>query len=262
MENESGANTNKPVDARLLDPEELRQRENYFRDELGFSQQHLDSLKQCRPHLYSIDTIQKHVSGLQERGFGNPNKMIENLPAILGYSFENIDSKIKGLQERGFGNPNKMIESFPTILGLSFENIDSKLRLLDLLNNTYKLNLNPIEAIESNLTILGTKFEKLIVIARILREYSPSVEDIQRKISALYTINLESLLLSYSQKKPSDSIDDLIRNTRNIQKEKMTKEYKRDLIKDFFSQNPESYKIYRDYLKGYPEKIKNFSPVE
>jgi len=205
----------------------------------------------------AFENIDTKISGLKDRGFTNPNKMIESSPTILSHGFESIDSKISGLKDRGFTNPNKMIESSPAIFSYAFESIDSKISLLSKLNNLYQININPITTIESNLPILGTKFEKLIVIARVLREYQPSPEDVQRKIGQLYTLNIESLLISYSQKEPSDNIDDLTRTARQIQKQKLSKDYKRQLIKDFFNQNPDSYKIYRDYLKGYPEKTQD-----
>ena len=269
---------------------EREKRESYLKDIIGFSQEKIDKLKEKTPSLCSIKSIIEKVNGLKDRGFTNPNKMIESLPSILGLAFENIDAKISGLKDRGFTNPNKMIESLPPILSYGFENIDtkisglkdrgftnptkmigsspailsygfgnidSKVNLLSKLSNLYRINLNPITTIESNPAILGVKFKKLIVIARVLREYQPSSDDIQRKISILYTINLESLLISYSQKKANDNIDNLTNTARNIQKQKLSKEEKRQLIKDFFNQNPDSYKIYRDYLKGYPEKTQN-----
>ena len=205
----------------------------------------------------NFDNIDAKISGLKDRGFTNPNKTIESSPQILGLAFENIDAKISGLKDRGFTNPNKTIESSPQILGLAFENIDAKINLLSKLTNLYQLNLNPVTTIESNPTILSVKLKKLIVITRVLRDYQSSPEDIQRKVSSLYKINLESLLISYSQKEPNDNIDNLIRTARQIQKQKLSKDYKRQLIKDFFNQNTDSYKIYREYLKGYPEKTQN-----
>jgi len=297
-----GASINHP-DKRSLTPEEREKRESYLKDIIGLSPEKLDKLKQDRPSLYSIESMDNKISGLKDRGFSNTHKMIESNPSILNYSFDNIDNKISDLKDRGFSNPHKVIESLPQIFGLGFDNIDNKISELkdrgftnpnkmiesnpgilgysidnidnkisglkdrgftnpnkmieSKLSSLYQLNLNPITTIESNLPILGTKFDKLIVIARILREYQPSSEDIQRKIYVLYTINLESLLISFSQKDKFDNIDYLTRNARNIQKQKLSKDHKRELIKDYFDKNPESYKIYRDYLKGYPEKTQN-----
>jgi hypothetical protein len=202
----------------------------------------------------SFENIDKKISGLKKRHFNNPIKMIEPSPRLLGLSFDNIDNKIIGLKKRHFENPIETIESSSRILGLSFKNIDAKIELLSRLSNLYQLNLKPITIIESNLPMLGTKFEKLIVVARILREYQPSSEDIQRRMNKFHTINLESLLVSYTKKEAGDNIDNLIRRAEQIQRQKLTKDYKRQLIKDFFGQDPDSYKIYRDYLKGYPEK--------
>ena len=76
---------------------------------------------------YAFDNIDAKLSGLRERGFADPVKMITSLPAILGYAFDNIDAKLSGLRERGFADPVKMIASSPAILGYAFDNIDAKL---------------------------------------------------------------------------------------------------------------------------------------
>ena len=174
-----------------------------------------------------FENIDTKISGLKDRGFSNPGKMIEKSPSVLYFGFENIDDKLSGLKDRGFSDPHKMIERFPEILSFGFENIDKKIRLLDLLNRTYQLKLNPVSVIEQNPIILGSKFEKLIVIARVLREYQPSVEDIKRKINMLYKINIESLLLAHSEKKPNDTIDNLTNKAKLIQKEKVPKNEKK-----------------------------------
>jgi hypothetical protein len=220
----------------------------------GFTDSHKMIEKEPAVLSYSFDNIDAKIQGLQDRGFTNPHKMIERSLSILGYSFDNIDAKIQGLQDRGFNSPHKMIESSPQILDLSFKNIDAKIRLLTVLNKIYQLGLNPTQTIESNLPILGTKFEKLIVIARIVREYQPSAPNVQRKIGELFRTNLESLILSYSEKKDWDTLDDLMKKAASIQKQKLPKQHKRDLIKGFFNNHQDSYKIYRDYLRGYPDQ--------
>ncbi len=201
-----------------------------------------------------IKNIDKKIKGLEKRGFKDPKKMIETFPTIIGCNFKNIDKKIKDLEKRGFKNPKEIIERSPVIIGYDINSIDQKIKFLNLINKTYHLNINPITIIESNLSILGTKLNKLFVISRIVRDYQPSPEHVVERIGCLYTTNLESLLVSYTQKEPTDTINNLITNAIDIQKQKITKEDKRKIIKDFFSENQESYKIYRDYLKGYPEK--------
>lgn len=272
-----------------LPPKTINKRANYLKEKLGFSQKKIDRLKNYRPSLYSRPLVDKYLSDLENqelfnpnianppstlghntdevdqkitdlknRGFSNPKEMIRDFLPVLDYDSDNIDQKINDLKKLGFINPQKMIEDNPRILSYSLKkNIKPKIRLLNSLNKTYNLNLDPLNTIESNLAILGTKFEKLVVIVRVLRDYQPSPEDIQKKISGLYATNLESLLVAYSQKQPNDTFNNLIRRTRNIQKQKLTKEYKRELIKDFFTKNPVAYKIYRDYLKGYPEEKQN-----
>src|SRR3989338_2606715 len=123
---------------------------------MGFGQSWIDSLQESRPTLYAPEVVRGHIDGLSQRGFTNPNKMIESLPAILGYAFENIDAKLEGLRQRGFSNPHKMIESSPAILGLAFENIDAKLEGLRQRGFT-----NPHKMIESLPAILGLAFENI-----------------------------------------------------------------------------------------------------
>ena len=77
---------------------DLNARRNAF-IQVGYSQEWVDTLQKWRPTLYAPSVLSSHLSGLRERGFANPNKMIESLPAILGYAFENIDAKL-GLLRR------------------------------------------------------------------------------------------------------------------------------------------------------------------
>src|SRR3989339_3068 len=134
---------------------EILARENLLLS-LGFSQDWINKLKVDNPTLCSEEIINSKIQGLTKRGFSNPKKMIESLPAILSYAFENIDRKLAGLTERGFSNPKKMIESSPAILSYAFENIDRKLAGL-----TERGFSNPKKMIESSPAILGYAFENI-----------------------------------------------------------------------------------------------------
>ena len=299
---------------RLLSNEELEFREFCLKLIVGLDQKKLDKLKVRRPALYSLEVIEKHVKGLNdrnfkdpremirlsisilnfsleriddhingletrgfvnshktiesspkilehslgyidntitnlyERGFINPISLIERMPKVLDYSIENIDDKIKGLKTRGFTDPIHLIESTPSIISLSLNNIDAKIEVLERLNKLYKLDLNPIKVIEQNTTLISTKLEKILIIARILREYNPTADEIKAKINPLYTTNLESMILSYTQKKPDDTISNLIYNAREIQSQKFSNIEKRESITNIFENQEEPNKIYRDYI--------------
>lgn len=106
--------------------QEVTRRQSYLLGR-GFQQEWISSLKERVHTLYSPVVVNNHIVGLKERGFSNPQKMIESLPQILSYNLGNVDAKIKGLKDRGFVDPQKMIESSTSILGHSLENIDTKI---------------------------------------------------------------------------------------------------------------------------------------
>jgi len=305
---------------RLLSNEELEFREFCLTLIIGIDQNKLNKLKDRRPALYSLEAIEKHVNGLNDRKFKDPREMIrtslsilnfglkyidghinglaargfvnshktiesaprilehplecidskitdlrkrgfltpvsliERLPRILDFNMKNIDEKISGLNARGFTDPIHLIESCPSILCLSLNNIDAKIEVLERLNKLYKLDLNPIKVIEQNTTLISTKLEKIFILARILREYKPTADEIKRKINPLYTTNLESMILSYTQKRPDDTISNLIYNAREIQSQKFSNKEKRISIDNFFQKQDEPNKIYRDYIRAYPIK--------
>jgi hypothetical protein len=60
-----------------------------------------------------LKNIDRKLTALRERGFSDPQKLVESSPPILGYAIENIDAKLQHLAERGFVNPRRMVESFP-----------------------------------------------------------------------------------------------------------------------------------------------------
>ncbi|TSC77596.1 MAG: hypothetical protein G01um101433_513, partial [Parcubacteria group bacterium Gr01-1014_33] len=93
-----------------LHTEELKERQEAFL-KAGFSDEWVERLKETRPTLYTPDILELKLSGLKDRGFSNPTKLIESSPAILGLAFDNIDNKLSGLKDRGFSNPTKLIES-------------------------------------------------------------------------------------------------------------------------------------------------------
>jgi len=201
---------------------------------------------------YSFENIDGKIQGLKERGFTNPEKMITSFPAMLGLSFDNMDGKIQGLKERGFNNPEKMITSFPAVLGYSFENIDGKIKMLEKLNNLYKLDLIPTEVIEKNKSILSSKIDKLWVLARIIKENVGTAGEIDNKlISKLLFANLESIVLA-SRTKENQTINELIAEAKKIKKEMTSKEEKRELISNL----PEDDLLKKRFERGYPLKNK------
>ena len=232
--------------------DEISKRHQYLLD-LGFQPEWVGALQGTRPTLYAPEVVDSHLIGLSERGFTNPIKMVESLPAILGYAFENIDAKLAGLRERGFTNPNKMVESLPAILGLAFENIDRRLRLFSRLVRLYELPFVPTELMEREFALFSSKIDKLLVLVRVLRDYHVTPPDLnERIISRLVRYNLEDTLVALSVPHNRDeSILDLLNRTNSIGKQKLPKDEKRQIIQD--SLNKVS-KIKRRYLRGYPDK--------
>ena len=205
---------------------------------------------------YSSENIDAKIQGLRDRGFANPIKMIETLPTILGYSLEkNIDAKIQGLRDRGFANPIKMIESFPGISSHSLENIDRRLRLFSRLVSLYQLPIVPQEAMETRpAAFFSTKFDKLIVLARILRDYEVPKDEVSSIMGQVIFINLENLLVALKNKKSGEDIKTLIKRARAVKKQGLSREEKRKLIaEDLESLRTERRKIIQRYFKGYPK---------
>ncbi len=200
--------------------------------------------------LYTEESLQNTIKWLKERGFKDPIKIISSYPTILGLGFDNIDNKIKWLKERGFKDPIKMIVSDPTILGYWFDNIDDKIKLLNKIIKLYKLNFTAIEAIENNLNILGSKIDKLWVLVRIIKEIAKNSTEVNNQlIYKLIFSNVEEVILA-SRSKVNLTLNDLLLKTKNIKKEKISKDKKYDLILKL----PEKDKVRIRYFRGYKKK--------
>ena len=219
---------------------------------LGFTPAWVSTLQESRPTLFAPVVVEAHLMGLRERGFGNPNKMVESSPAILGLAFENIDAKLAGLRERGFGNPNKMVESSPAILGLAFENIDRRIRLFSKLNHLYELSFKPTELMEQESALFSSKLDKLLTLTRVLWEYQVTPPELDEKvISRIVRLNLEDLLVALSMEHPQDeAILDLVNRAIKVKREKLPKDEKRGVI----AKSKVHDKIKGRYFRGYPEK--------
>ncbi len=94
---------------------------------LGFSDDFIGKLEVGEPTLHTKGFIDKRITGLKERGFKDPVKLITKLPVVLSLTLSNIDEKITGLKERGFKDPVKLITSHPSILNYTFPYIDEKI---------------------------------------------------------------------------------------------------------------------------------------
>ncbi len=219
----------------------------------GFTPEWVNNLQHARATLYKVEVVQDHLHGLTQRGFKNPNKMIESSPAILGYAFENIDAKLAGLTQRGFKNPNKMIESLPAILGLAFENIDRKLNMIRKIFSSYKLPFQAPDFIEKESSLISSKIDKLWVVARICRTYLTTPEQIDvRLIHNLMFANIENLLVAIQKNPNIHTIAELLLNAKEIKKQNLDKSEKRRIIME--DQKSEIANIFRRYLRGYPPR--------
>ena len=162
---------------------------------------------------------------------------------------EVIDAKIAGLKERNFKNPHKMIESSPNILSLAFNNIDRRLRLLNGLVNLYQLPYSSVEMMERGNFMFSTKIDKLLVLARVLKEYQVSEDDLPKTAIKLIFINLENVLVALSQAEEKDDINALFKRITEIKTQDLDRQQKREIIREELDKFP---KIVRRYLKGYP----------
>ncbi|MDP2693209.1 MAG: hypothetical protein Q8O88_06280 [bacterium] len=138
-----------------LSSQEIQNRKDHLLS-IGLSEEKIAKIAQTRPSLYSKNAVDSMITGLKEKGFANPEKMIIKFPVVLNLSFENIDGKIAGLKEKGFANPEKMITNFPIVLNLSFENINRKIEGL-----RKRGFANPEKMITISAAVLGYSFENI-----------------------------------------------------------------------------------------------------
>ena len=133
----------------------IEDRRGLFR-ELGFSDDFVGKLEESRETLYTKESIQNKIRGLEQRGFSDPVKMVTSRPQLLSRSFDSIDEKIEGLKQRGFSDPVKMITALPAVLGYTFDNIDQKLEGLKQRGFS-----DPVKIITSLPQVLGYAFENI-----------------------------------------------------------------------------------------------------
>src|ERR671915_202875 len=195
--------------------EERARRAQHLRD-LGFTEERIESRSRVRPSLWATEVVDEHINGLNERGFENPQKMLE---------------------------------FYPTIFGLSFENIDRRLKLYGKLINCYELPFQAPQLMEQIPVLFSAKLDKVMVLVRILREYQVTPPTLNEAImQRLIQSNLENTLVALSRATPGERIDALIRRTDRVRRERIPQQRKRQII---FTSLPES-KIKSRYFKGYP----------
>ena len=197
--------------------EELGRRRAHFAI-LGFSGEWINLLEETRPTLFAPEVVDTHISGLIERGFSDPTKMITSSPAILGLAFENIDRRLKMF--------NKLI-------------------------SYYGLPLNAVDLMENNYFLFSSKVDKLWVLARTLKEFDLKPEEVNSKIiKGLVGSNLENVLVALKGKQEGEDIGAFMRRVRAIKKRKIPREEKRRIVKDEFDGFE---KIKHRYFRGYPQ---------
>ena len=145
-----------------------------------------------------------------------------------------------------------MIESSPAILGYAFENIDRRLMLFGHLVKIYNLPINPVAEMESDFFLFSTKIDKLMIVARIMRDYEVKKEKASIIFRRLIKLNLENLLVSLRDNEGGESIKDLFKRAEAVKKADLSREEKRDIITQELAEISENdAKIIRRYLKGY-----------
>ena len=206
----------------VIREEEILARRNAFIAN-GFSKEWVDALQQKRSTLYSSVALENHIEDLKTRGFSNPIKMIESSPTILGYNLE--------------------------------ENIKRRVKLLSRLITLYQLPFSAISLMEQDSFLFSSKIDKILVLVRILREYKVMRYELTDKVmNQLLHTNLECTLIALdSPSHPNEKIEDLIRRSKSISRQKLPREEKRRIIKDGLA---EFEKIKTRYFKGYPESVK------
>lgn len=203
-----------------IKPQEIAARRIAF-SATGFSEEWINALGIQRPTLYSPQVLGEHLAGLEERGFSNPRKMIESFPAILGYAFENIDAK---------------------------------LRLLGRITRLYNAPYTPQQLMETQKAFFSTKIDKLVVLARVLRSFAESVDEVSLSvIKRILFSNLEDVLVAIDRTPAgkTTSLNELLKLTKTVKAEQIPKEEKKEVILQGLIEHP---KIRSRYLHGYPQR--------
>ena len=208
---------------------------------------------------YSPENIDNKLTNLRNQGFTNPIALVEKQPSIIGCSPENINNKLTNLRNQGFTDPIALVEKAPSIINLSSENINRRIRLFRHLVNMFDSPINPIELMQQELGLFGSKIDKLLTLTRIVRNSLQMASEVDRKlIHDIMFANLEDILLALEEigdKQESDmpdyTIQQLVAKSKYIKKQKISKDIKRDRIKE--SEHIDE-KVKKRYFKGYPMK--------
>lgn len=209
-----------------------------------------------------IETVRTKLDGLHELGFSNPIRLATKFPPFLGSDIETLKTKLDALRDIGIKDPVKFAEVNPSVLGLATESINRKIRLFNKISDLFELELKPIEVIEAMPVILGAKNDKLIVLTRIVRNSIHTKEEIDTTIiRKILMASLEDVLLAleyigHTQEKlpPTYSVQDLVVRAKELKKQGLLKETKRQILGTSESIDP---KIQKRYFKGYPMKVKD-----
>lgn len=162
-----------------------------------------------------------------------------------------VNNKIALLKSLGFLQPIKLIQSLPTILGFAEKNIRRRIELLERLIKLYHLPFTPTELMKKNSTLFSTKLDKLMVLARILREYKVQPSELDKSpVRYIIAINLEDILVALNQSHPeNETIADFMKRANSVTALNLSKEQKRKIIHEGLDKFP---KIKARYFKGYP----------
>ena len=208
---------------------------------------------------YSPENIDNKLTELRNQGFTNPIALVEKQPSIIGLSAENINNKLTNLRNQGFTDPITLVEKAPPIISLSPENINRRIKLFRHLVYMFDSPIDPIELMQQELGLFGCKIDKLLTLTRIVRNSLQMASEVDRKlIHDIMFANLEDILLALEEigdKQESDmpdyTIQQLVAKSKYIKKQKISKDIKRDRIKE--SEHIDE-KVKKRYFKGYPMK--------
>ena len=208
---------------------------------------------------FSPKNINNKLAELHNQGFNSPIALIEKLPSILNYSPKNIDNKLAELHNQGFNSPIALIEKAPSILNLSPKYINRKLRMFRRLIYIFDSPIDPIALMEQETALFGTKIDKLWTLTRIARNSLQTANEIDRKlIHDILFANLEDVMLALEEigdnqetDTPDYTIQQLVSKAKEIKKQKIPKDSKREMIKNA---DHIDEMVKKRYFRGYPMK--------
>lgn len=201
---------------------------------------------------YDILSLKKKILDLEKIGLKNVRKLIAENSNIWSRDTNTIKGLKSQLESWGFSNPIKILENDMT---LGVENMDGKRKLIENICQECNSTNNYVEIIENSPNIFSSKYEKIEIIGEMVKDMCPEDRDINHIIHRMVFLNIEDLMISFSQRNKDDQLLEVINRAKLISKVGLAKDAKIGFIKnnygDLSKLGTVDEIIFELYKKGY-----------